>query len=240
MGRTPDPEAQIELYFATVSDALQGLTAEHRAEILADLRAHLKARQADGNPTDVRRLLAELGDPADIAAQAGVSSAPVAPVGDGVTLAAIVLTVLAWPIGLVVAAFSGRWRLSALVYAGLTPLVGWAAGIIGGAATLTVQSAPQVSNCQVPVPGPGSPPFHVVCGLPGATMTLPLRGLASGDVMVVLFGVGFVGAPIAAAIYLAQTRRRPDARPWLPGAVITIIVLSMLAAYLGARMVTHR
>ena len=122
MQRLPDAETRIERYCAAVSDGLRGLAPDRRAKILADLRLHLRARGAEGAPVDVGRLLAELGDPAEIAAEAGAALA--APSRDGWAVAAIVLTVVAWPVGLVVAAFSGVWRLRTLLWAGMAPLLG--------------------------------------------------------------------------------------------------------------------
>lgn len=227
MRRTPERNIQIERYFATVSDALQGLAPERRAEILADLRAHLNVREAEGDVGDIERLLAELGDPAELAAEAG-GTAPVAPSHDGWAVGAIVLTVMVWPVGLAVAAFSGVWRLRTLVYAGMAPVVGWAAGLLGAFATVAVQGRPQVATC---LAGPCTPGHAVT--IPGPMMTLPMHGLASGIYIFTLFAVGF-GAPIAAAIYLAQTRRHPDARPWLPGGVVAVVGLALALAYWSA------
>ena len=119
----------VERYFGAVNDALRPLGPRRRAEIVTEMRAHLAQRRREAAGLSTAAMLRELGDPADIAAQAGVA-------GDGAArgprwtsadiwrLVSLGLTVVVWPLGLVAAALSGLWEKRPLVYAGVTLLVG--------------------------------------------------------------------------------------------------------------------
>lgn len=250
VGTTSEPaDAVVERYFAAVSDALRELPPERRADILADLRAHLKSRRSEspaGRGADIQSLLRELGDPAEIAAQAGVEAAGT-PVGrgtpDGWATASVVLTVLVWPLGILVAALSGRWRLRALVYAGATPLIGWLVGILSGLLVTFQQgvSTGVSTGCTESLPSPGvGLPATCLSG-PGTTITTHLQvahwmSVVAGAGAVTALITALAATPIVAAIYLAQTLRRPEARPYVPAAALGLVALGIVvAAVLGPR-----
>ncbi len=232
MSKTPETEteADIERYFAAVSDALAGLDPERRADILADLRAHLAMRRREVPGGDVGRLLTELGDPQEIAAQAGLASGARPHGRDGWVIAAVVLAVLAWPIGILVAAFSARWRLRVVAWAGATPLIGWGVGILGGTVVFSSRQAVACGstlpvgglsrNCSVVAPAlhwEALPWVHAIVAAAGGLALL----------------LALVGTPVAAAIYLAQTIDHPAARPLVPLIALGGIALCLVITAVG-------
>lgn len=249
VGTTAEPaDTVVERYFAAVSDALRGLPPERRADILADLRAHLDARRQesrDGRGADIQALLRELGAPAEIAAQAGVEAADTPRergTPDGWATASIVLTVLVWPLGIVVAALSGRWSLRALVYAGATPLIGWMVGGLGGLSVLAV-ALPQVvgTACTESLPSPGVGLPATCLGGPGTTLPTHLHvahwmSVAAGAGGATALITALAVTPMVASIYLVQTLRRPEARPYVPATALGLVALGLVvAAVLGPR-----
>jgi|GEM_PF-5845833 len=216
----PDDGTAVERFFAAVSDALQPLAPERRAEILADLRAHTEIRRRQSS-LDIQALLAELGTPEQIAAEAGLEGA-VARTGPGTgardiwSLIVLTATVLAWPLGIVLAAASGRWRARAVAYAAITTVLGWGVDLL---AVVPITSFTQQTTCQQGVCV--TTPVHFIHPF--------LRGLAvagGGTALV----VGLVGTPIVSAVYLAQTERNPEARPWLPVITWTVILVGAFIA----------
>jgi uncharacterized membrane protein len=78
-------DALVDNYLRAVGQALAGLPAYRRDELLQDLREHIAAGRAelgeDETEAEVRSLLDQLGDPADVAAEAQIDApfAPLAP-----------------------------------------------------------------------------------------------------------------------------------------------------------------
>jgi hypothetical protein len=71
---TGETDKLVQRYLAQLDAALQGVDAARREEILADVHAHIDEGRADLDPDDaagVRTLLARVGEPAAIAAEAG-------------------------------------------------------------------------------------------------------------------------------------------------------------------------
>jgi uncharacterized membrane protein len=68
-------------YLHAVEQALAGVPANRRAELLADLSEHISAKRAELAPgeeteVEVRSILELLGDPEDVAAEARYDAAP--------------------------------------------------------------------------------------------------------------------------------------------------------------------
>jgi hypothetical protein len=73
-------------YLRAVEEALAGVPANRRAELLADLSEHIAARRAELSPeqeteVEVRSILELLGDPEELAAEVMLDADPVAPPG---------------------------------------------------------------------------------------------------------------------------------------------------------------
>jgi uncharacterized membrane protein len=71
-------DALVDNYLRAVGQALAGLPAYRRDELLEDLREHIAAGRAelgdDETEAEVRSLLDQLGDPADVAAEAQIDA----------------------------------------------------------------------------------------------------------------------------------------------------------------------
>ena len=78
-------DALVDNYLRAVGQALAGLPAYRRDELLQDLREHIAAGRAelgeDETEAEVRSLLDQLGDPAEVAAEARIDTPFGAPVG---------------------------------------------------------------------------------------------------------------------------------------------------------------
>ena len=73
---TDTADQLVRQYLARLDLALQGVGAYRRDEILADVREHIQAGRSELDPDDaisVRALLAQVGEPEAIAAEAGVT-----------------------------------------------------------------------------------------------------------------------------------------------------------------------
>jgi hypothetical protein len=83
---TQHRDLMVEEYLAAVASAGPDLPRHRRDDLLADLREHIASARADLAPeteADVRTILARLGDPASIVAEArlGITPPPVPPAG---------------------------------------------------------------------------------------------------------------------------------------------------------------
>jgi hypothetical protein len=83
---TQHRDLMVEEYLAAVASAGPDLPSHRRDDLLADLREHIASARADLAPeteAGVRTILARLGDPASIVAEArlGITPPPVPPAG---------------------------------------------------------------------------------------------------------------------------------------------------------------
>jgi len=73
-------DAIVDNYLRAVGQALAGVPAYRRDELLEDLREHIAAGRAelgeDETEAEVRSLLDQLGDPAEVAAEARLDTSP--------------------------------------------------------------------------------------------------------------------------------------------------------------------
>jgi uncharacterized membrane protein len=127
---TVDSRRILDDYLGALEEELRGLSPSDRAEIILELREHYEeARRELVDPTeaDLRNIVERLGPPAEIAAEArqrlGVtvptaesgpaSVAPPTPpqtaAAGALEIAALILWVLWWPIGVILMALSPRW-----------------------------------------------------------------------------------------------------------------------------------
>jgi uncharacterized membrane protein len=76
-------DALVDNYLRAVGQALTGVPAYRRDELLQDLREHIAAGRAelgeDETEAEVRSLLDQLGDPAEVAAEARIDTGPMPP-----------------------------------------------------------------------------------------------------------------------------------------------------------------
>jgi uncharacterized membrane protein len=219
----------IRQYLKRVRDRLYDLPESDRAEIIGDLQAHIDdAIRESGAATeaDVRNVLERLGDPETLAREArervvnGEPSAPQLPVyrrvktGPGaLEVAAIVLTALVWPVGLLLAWISGRWRTRDKAVASIIPVVGIMllftflvpVGIFGMRAVQSVDSRAPIAVPAAP-PAVGDSPVHVIDRSHHAyqpSLTSQLLDVAGRVLAMLSLVFGLIGAPFISALYLA-------------------------------------
>ena len=219
-----DIDRLIDTYLTRVDQALSGLTAGERAEILDDLRAHIN--DALGDPTlaseaDARNVLERLGDPADVAREALQRSAGTNGGSIGgqavqyepdrtpgaLEVAAIILTALFWPIGVLLAWISQRWKVRDKVVATVIPamssimLVGLA---IGGMVAFGSQTTTVVSVVDQVQPAEPAPPADIEPRSPAEISDhRDTGGFGARFLGVLAFLGGVIAGPFIAAIYLA-------------------------------------
>jgi hypothetical protein len=193
-------------YLGRLAAALAPVPEARRVELLDEVREHIaEARQAlsDETDADVLNILDRLGDPADVAAaEIGRAEAPVPArrTSRGLEIAAIVLLLLFWPVGVVLLWMSDTWTTRDKWIGTLVPPGGYLAilvigpllalGAVGTACdTITDNTGRVLSN------------------------TCPAAGPQTGiDVGVGLFLIFYLVGPILSAAYLAVRVRRTWAR----------------------------
>jgi hypothetical protein len=182
----------VRRYLAQLDAALQGVDASRREEILAEVHRHIEQGR-DGLDTDdaadVRTLLARVGDPAAIAAEAGAPSpdsrrwdawAPwliiFGPVASG----------LGWIAGIVILWASPTWSQRDKLIATVVSPAGLVALFFGLVAALSA-----AAGC----------PGHASAGCTARGVTLPL-GVA------ILLAVAGLAAHVLPPVHLMRKRRR--------------------------------
>ena len=220
----------IERYLQEVDEALVGVPAAQRREILEDLRTHIDASLAAAGTRDeatVRTILDRLGSPEELARETrerlGVPEPiPVAPAGPGfLEYAAIVLTALFWPVGILLAWLSPMWRTRDKVVATLIGCLAIVLAIVGlmefrvGSVTAVQehrQDVPVPMERRGDVPSNEREPSVETTPAPverasesSAWWDVPVRLAAFVVGMLVLF------SPFLSALYLAIRLRRPRA-----------------------------
>jgi hypothetical protein len=194
-------------YLARLAAALAPVPEARRLELLDELREHIaEARQALSVETDadVLNILDRLGDPADVAAaEIGRAEAPVPArrTSRGLEIAAIVLLLLFWPVGVVLLWMSDTWTTRDKWIGTLVPPGGYLGILVLGpllaAGTLT-------TACETVTDDVG----HVI------SSTCPSAGAQTGiDVVFGLVLIMYLIGPILGAAYLAirvRRNRTPD------------------------------
>ena len=144
----------VDGYLGRLEIELTGLTAEKRHEILDEIRGHIAEERhglADESDADVMNLLDRLGDPAEIAAEArGGEQRPVTDripsrLGTHEALA-LVLGIIAWPIGIALLWTSSAWTRREKAIGTLVPPGGYP-GVF-----LILATFPTVADATDPLP----------------------------------------------------------------------------------------
>lgn len=194
-------------YLARLAAALAPVPAARRLELLDELREHIaEARQALSVETDadVLNILDRLGDPADVAAaeigRVEPPSAPARRTSRGLEIAAIVLLLLFWPVGVVLLWMSDAWKTRDKLIGTLVPPGGYLAiliigpvlalGAVGTACDTITDNTGRVLSSTCPA-------------------AVPQAGIDVGVGLVLIF---YLVGPILSAAYLAVRVRRTWAR----------------------------
>ena len=244
------PEHLIHQYLEQVERELQDRPPAERAEIRDDLYFHIVeavGEPASASEADVRNALDRLGHPQDVAFElrGRAPEAAEEPRSETVSgdktpgaleVAAIILTALFWPIGVLLAWISQRWLTRDKVIAtGVPFLATLMLGVIvlgglvvWGAGATTTQVFEHSQPAAPPVPSerePGAEPPPEPRSPTEISDVSSSGGAVSRLVVALVFLGGVVAGPFAAAVYLAirlqpihaaQTRFESETRPSAP------------------------
>jgi uncharacterized membrane protein len=214
----PRAEAIVGGYLARLEAALAPVPEPRRTELLEDVREHIaEARMALPDETDagLLNILDRLGDPADMAA-AEIGREEPAPTSvrksRTLEIAAIVLLLLFWPVGVVLLWISDSWTTREKLIGTLVPPGGYVGLFVLGPLFALGSLA---TVCQTSTDAAGR---VISSSCPsGAGQT----GIDVGAVLLLVF---YLLGPILSAVYLAVRMRRNRGAAGVvvaPSAVIT-------------------
>jgi uncharacterized membrane protein len=246
---------RIERYLRELDRELEGVPSSRRRELLDDVRGHIEeawAESPDRSQAAFFNILERLGDTRALAREErerlGIPEAPERQGPGLLEVAAIVLTVFFWPVGILLAWLSPRWHSLDKLVATLIPVVGFALLLASTlAASVVFTSGPTVvTSAEVvdvrPAPeatGPADAPQVQ----PGPVVSQPVppsqdpswwrTATAVIGRTMVLFGL--IGAPFTAALYLAlRMQPRPRrAALLLPAAAGVMLAFVFLMVFLS-------
>ncbi|HXC79522.1 MAG TPA: hypothetical protein VNU19_21025 [Candidatus Acidoferrum sp.] len=128
----PRAEQIVAGYLARLEAALAPVPETRRVELLEEVREHIaEARAAlpDETDADLLNILDRLGDPADVAAaeigRADPAPAPARRASRGLEIAALILLLLFWPVGVVLLWMSDAWTTRDKLIGTLAPPGGY-------------------------------------------------------------------------------------------------------------------
>jgi hypothetical protein len=188
----------VEDYLARLDRELAGFPRARRRELVEEISGHIAEARADldtENEAEVRTLLDRLGDPADIAVEAGERSdrggARRTSGWDIVALillfiGGVIIPVVGWLVGVVLLWASAAWSTREKLIG--TLIVPGGLALPGALATLTWSA----ESCS------GGPGIETTC----------TGGNPVGDVLWAVMAVALVVASIASVLYLARQRAR--------------------------------
>jgi uncharacterized membrane protein len=203
----PNADRIISAYLARLGAALASVPAPRRQELTEELRAHIaeaRSRLQTESDSDLLNILDRLGDPAEMAAAEidPVESTPPRPARSrALEIAAIVLLLLFWPVGVVLLWMSDAWTtrqklIGTLVPPGgyigvlvLGPLLAW--GTVAVACSTVTDGSGRVLSSTCP---------------PDAAQTAITVGAT-------VLAIVYLVLPLVTAAYLATRLRRADAAP---------------------------
>jgi hypothetical protein len=180
----------IDGYLAQLEAELSSLPRARRREIIAEVQSHIteaRAQLANETDADLHNLLDRLGDPSQVAAEAGVATAPTR--AGGLEIGAVVLTPIIWPVGVMLLWLSPAWRTRDKLIGTLVPPGGYPGLVIFGSWFTFVRA------------GVGQTCSNGVCSPPGAVVA----ALIALHIALFLF---LAALPALTGIYLAVTLRR--------------------------------
>ena len=209
MATTRTADDLVAEYLERLDDELAGVPRARRDEIVQEVSEHIdaaRAELADGDEAGIRTLLDRIGDPAEIAAEAGARREEARPGRRWVEVLAIVLLLVGgflglvgWIVGVVMLWVSDVWTTRDKLIGTLVVPFGLATPV----AFLFLAGTEQVCTSQ-PVPAGG--------GGGVAEMTCTGGMSAGAQALWVAFGIALFVAPFATAIYLGRrVGRRPSA-----------------------------
>ncbi len=234
----------IEDYLGSLAREMEGIPAARQRELLEDVRGHIEeawAASPDRSRAALLSILERLGEPEALAAEErerlGTDCAEPQQGPDLLSVAAIVLTALFWPLGVLLAWASPRWSTGDKAVATALPVLGLLLLLttMMAASVAMTQGSEVASEVQVADQMAEGRPERATQRPPGGILSEAAPHVGGG-VAVRFIGVGLAlyglfGAPFTAAIYLAL-RMRP--RPRRGAALVPAVAAAMAAIALVA------
>lgn len=230
----------LDEYVSRLRRELADVPAEARQELIEDVRGHVEEAWAESPRKDqaaLEAILARLGSPEQLAREErerlGVSRPPVPSGPSALAVLAVVFAVLFWPIGLILAWLSDRWRTRDKVIATVPPVLGLVVLLsVGVIASAGYAAQPAVSVQQVP-PAPAAEAVT-----PSTSSQFAWQQLLGAE----LAAYGLVGAPLTAALYLGLRMGPRPRRPrtvlyWVASFVVVfafVVSLSVPVTFSGS------
>ncbi len=199
------PEQMIDDYLRQVEGHLPRISRPQRREFVAEVRSHLEEQvvsMESPSTADVLNVLERFGDPSEIARDFadGISGGEAGERGHSYppTWLVLALTVIVWPVGVVLAWLSPAWTTRDKAVATLIPLLGWGLLLVGGLG-MFVAGTTVVIEHSIPLD---------VAPWQDIDPAVRERGPSNAAILGIVIMPMLVGSPIISGIILA-VRRRP-------------------------------
>jgi uncharacterized membrane protein len=235
-----DKEQQkiVNKYLQQLARELDDVPADTRRELLEDIRGHIDEAWTAAETHDrqtLQAILDRLGSPEALAAEERERLGLPKPTSMGpgaLEVAAVLLTALVWPIGLLLAWLSDRWTTRDKVIATLIPVIGLAMLFtvsFAAFATFTTTTGPRevITSTTNAITGEVQEEHQVTPASSTGGSNTFLSVLAQAIALYGLFG-----APLTSAIFLALRIRRGSRLTVMVPVIATVLVLSLLIVVL--------
>lgn len=240
----PERREMVEGYLRRLERELEDVPAGARQELIEDVRSHITEAwesAAEHNRATLLNILERLGTPEVLAREErerlGIESEPLQKDADVLSIAAIVFTVVFWPLGVLLSWISSRWSPADKAVATMIPVLGLFLGLMMSmvlftttgqvqAVSTAVQGEPRQSTGSVPQPNRTE-------GIERNLRAFSGRALAF---------YGFLGAPLTSAAYLVLRLRR-GTRHWaslIPAVVGMLAGVMLIVVFLSPADVSSR
>lgn len=241
----------IQDYLGRLADELGDAPGAARRELVEDVRGHIEEAWAvspDKGRAALLNILDRLGTPEAVAREMRERlGAGLSPTREGpglLEIAALALTALFWPIGVLLAWVSPRWRTRDKVIATLIPALGFALVVgMSMVASAAYTLAPAVTSVAVQVTAETTNDGRstVAPDQPPAVADRDTAADSSARVVQAILArflvfYGLLGAPFTSALYLALRLRSRDRRAaaTLVASVAILVAVAVIALALTA------
>ncbi|MHB1415508.1 MAG: HAAS signaling domain-containing protein [Chloroflexota bacterium] len=233
----------IDDYLNRVNRELVDVPADARRELLEDLRNHIEeawASASEQNRATLLNILERLGEPEAVAREErerlGLAPEPPERGPDALSIAAIVLMVVFWPIGVILVWLSSRWRTVDKAIATALPVLGVVLMLSLTVAANTVYQGPvRTAEYTVVTNGQGQAQASQPNQSPARVNDV---GVGIAEILAIY---GFIGAPWTAAIYLAARlrTRRNRATALIPAIAVMLVFVGLFVVTFFASNAVH-